>query len=229
MTSHNFWIFFNPKSVLKIYTVYLQIWGISSSPSPLLCGHHIWKPPMPYASISIPLSNNFSLPHTFRSTAAAAASGGDVASVNGGPFAGSDQFAAAAAYGSSMLYPGQYGPAYGAARYQPPLQPQPPATYTPLVNHTYALAASAAAAAASAASPLPPSSAQTALLENDDASSQKSGRSAKAAKEDLEAAMGLADIKEDPDAAADRAFRIRQSRDERKAREIGVPFTLGEV
>ena len=203
MTSHNFWIFFNPKSVLKIYTVYPQIWGISSSPSPLLCGHHIWKPPMPYASISIPLSNNFSLPHTFRSTAAAAASGGDVASVNGGPFAGSDQFAAAAAYGSSMLYPGQYGPAYGAARYQPPLQPQPPATYTPLVNHTYALAASAAAAAATAASSAS-SPAQTAqvLLENDDASSQKSGRSSKSVKAAADQLIPVANIKEDPDAAA---------------------------
>ena len=165
----------------------------------------------PYATSSI--SNNFSLPHTFRSSAAAASGGGgDLASVNGGHFA--DQFAAAAAYGSSMLYSGsgggQYGPAhpYGAAasaaRYQPPLQPpQPPATYTPLVNHTYALAASAAAAAATAASSAS-SPAQTAqvLLENDDASSQKSGRSSKSVKAAADQLIPVANIKEDPDAAA---------------------------
>ena len=142
---------------------------------------------------------------TFRSNAAAA-SGDLTSAVNGGgPFV--DQFTGAAPW-----YGGQYGgPAYGGAgRYQPPqLQPPvqpPPATYTPLVNHTYALAASAAAAAATAASSASSPSAQTAQVllheNNDDASSQRSGRSSKSAKEAADQLIAAADIKEDPEAAA---------------------------
>ena len=45
----------------------------------------------------------------------------------------------------------------------------------------------------------------------------------------LQAPISVADIKEDPDAAAAAAFRVRQSRDERKARDIGIPFSIAEI
>jgi hypothetical protein len=91
------------------------------------------------------------------------------------------------------------------------------------MNHTYASTAAAAVAAASS-----PSSSAAVVFDNDDACSLKSERSTRSKDNfSLDSASGGICIKEEPETAAE--ARARHSRDERRARELGVPFNINEV
>ncbi len=141
-------------------------------------------------------------------------------------------FAAPGSYASSMLYPnsGAYNPShYNPGRYGAA------AAYSPLINHTYA-AAAVAAAASSAPSPSVAGAAASigggAAADNDDASSYKSTRSTRSKdfSVDSASASGGVTIKEDPDGdQQQRQQAQRQSRDEKKARELGVPFSVQDI